>query len=47
MLRAMAVLLSLSLLAACVTTDPRVASRSEKLRNAQAAAKPVMLGTGY
>jgi hypothetical protein len=47
MLRAMTVLLSLTLLAACVTTDPRVASKSEKLRNARAAASPVMLGTAY
>jgi len=47
MLRAVALLLSLSLLTACVTTDTNVASRSEKLRNARAAATPVMLGTSY
>jgi hypothetical protein len=47
MLRAIAVLSSLLLLTACVTTDARVASKSEKLRNARAAATPVMLGTGY
>jgi hypothetical protein len=47
MLRAMAALLSFCLLTACVTTDTHVATRSEKLRNARAAAMPVVLGTGY
>ena len=47
MLRATAALLSLTLLAACVTTDARIASKSEQLRNARAAASPIMLGTAY
>ena len=47
MLRAMAVLFSLTLLAACVTVDSRINSKSEKLRNARAAASPIMLGTAY
>ena len=45
--RAIAVLLSLCLLTACVTNDARLAGTSGKLRNAQAAATPVMLGTAY
>lgn len=47
MLRAMAALLSLTLLAACVTTDSQIASKPEKLRQARAAASPIMLGTAY
>lgn len=47
MLRAMAVLLSLSLLTACVTTDSRVAGKFERLRNARASASPIMLGAAY
>jgi len=47
MLRAIAVLLSLCLLTACVTNDPRVAGKSGKIRNAQATATPMMLGTAY
>jgi hypothetical protein len=47
MLRAIAILLSLSLLTACVTTDAHVTSRAEKLRNARATASPVVLGTAY
>jgi hypothetical protein len=47
MLRAITVLVSLCLLTACVTNDPRLAGKSGKLRNAQAAATPVMLGTAY
>jgi hypothetical protein len=47
MLRAMTVLLSLTILAACVTSDAHIASKSEKLTYARAAASPVMLGTAY
>lgn len=45
MLRALAVVLSLSLLAGCITADRHLSSA--KLRNAQAAATPIVLGTGY
>jgi len=47
MLRAIAILLSLTLLTACVTAETRVAHKSAKLRNAQAAATPMMLGTAF
>jgi hypothetical protein len=47
MIRALAVLLSLTFLTACVTADQNVAARSDKFRNARAAAPPLILGAGY
>jgi hypothetical protein len=47
MIRAVAALLSLALLSACVTSDQNVRTKAAKLRNAHAAATPIFLGTGY
>lgn len=47
MIRALAAILSLTLLSACVTADQSPTAKSERLRDAQASAMPVTLGTAY
>lgn len=47
MIRALVALLSLTLLAACVTADQGSTAKSESVRDARASAIPVTLGTAY